>query len=995
MPDDNNNHDLSLDDIFSRLRKGDKGTRKEVGVPFKFLDSYTIDDRNIFFGRENETEDIFRKFYSGKLILVYGKSGTGKSSIINCGLISKIPQKDIFPINVRCGGKAYSNFIAGIKKYSKTELDNPVEILEEIFYEHSKPIALIFDQFEEIFILSDQKERGKLARELNEILKSRLKINIILVIREEFFANLTEFEAFIPGLYDNRTRIEKMSKSAAKEAIKEPCKVCNVGIEDGLPDKILDQLIVQSDELELTWLQILMDKMYKTAVERAPENPVIKHEDLARLGRMGNVLSDFLDEQLRQMPNGELGEAVLKTMLSTDGTKKQVHLTDISESLQTTDHSLDQKQIEEILRYFINVRIITDKDEQGYYELRHDAIASRIFDRMTAIEKELVEIKTFLDNSYKIYAKRKVLLTDNDLKYIAIYESKLILNNDLKEFIKSSKKEVQKARHRRRNVVLAAAAVFIIFLSGFTIWALNERAKALEQSKIAGAEKNKAIIANKEAEKARILALEERDKAEENAALALEQQNIAQEQRQEAIIANRETEIAREQALEEKNKAKENERLALDARQESENARNEAIRANREARFYLYLFNGKELATKSLIMQEDDILRALLSLTAHDLVAYGYENFSQDGTMATYNNEILEGLQKAYLLFESDSLVTGEIWSIGSKNEKIVYSNKIGQLFVSKLETQNPDKLPELVTGTTIDLPTRSLVRSLAFNLSGEKIACGTLDGNVILIDLTDAGPTGQKIIYNHNNNRVLCMAFVPGKEWLISSSTDKTLHVWDLQQQRIISKLQLVDPVQKIVLANPDHLVFTNSSGQILDWDLNNIDREPEIIYTHENRQRFQTLAYNTTHKWLVAASLGDIMIFPFDLDNPGNLRPEKFTVKHKAVVSQLGFSPDNNWLVSASQDAIMLWDLRDIASKETDKFVPLVIENNRQIFSFAFDQESKYLLYGDNRLLHIYPIDIEDIYTKLKTVTGGKELSEQEWNYYIKGDLERPESK
>ena len=238
-------------------------------------------------------------------------------------------------------------------------------------------------------------------------------------------------------------------------------------------------------------------------------------------------------------------------------------------------------------------------------------------------------------------------------------------------------------------------------------------------------------------------------------------------------------------------------------------------------------------------------------------------------------------------------------------------------------------------------------------------------------------------------------MAFVPGKEWLISSSTDRTMHIWDLKQQKTVKKLQLNEPVQKFVLAYPDHLVYANSSGQILDWDLNNTDQEPEIIYAAENRQPFQSLAYSATHKWLVTTSLGDIVIFPFNPENTGNLIPERFTVKHKGVVSKLDFSPDNKWLVSASQDAIMLWDMRDIGNMETDKFVPLVIENNRQIFSLAFDQDSKYLFYGDNRLLHIYPIDIEDMYTKLKLLTGGKELSQQEWNYYIKGELDRPDSR
>ena len=175
MSDDTHNQDLSLDDIFSRLRKDQEGKRKDALVPFKFLDSYTLEDRNIFFGREKEIEEIFRMLYSGKLILVYGRSGTGKSSIVNCGLLSRIPREDIFSINIRCGRKAHGNFMSGIKKFSGNGSGDAIEILEDIFFEQSKPITLIFDQFEEIFVLSNKKERQKLVADLSEILKSRLK----------------------------------------------------------------------------------------------------------------------------------------------------------------------------------------------------------------------------------------------------------------------------------------------------------------------------------------------------------------------------------------------------------------------------------------------------------------------------------------------------------------------------------------------------------------------------------------------------------------------------------------------------------------------------------------------------------------------------------------------------------------------------------------------------------------------------------------------------
>jgi WD40 repeat protein/cell division protein FtsB len=991
MSDEFRGEELSLDDIFSRKKREGENGRKTSVIPFKFLDSYTKEDKNIFFGRNIETEEIFRKFYSGKLLLVYGKSGTGKSSIINCGLISRIPQEDIYPINIRCGNKAYENFVTEIRKYSQISPDNPLEILEDIFYQHSKPIALIFDQFEEIFVLSDLEEREKLARALNNILKSRLKINIVLIIREEYFANLTEFEGFIPGLYGNRSRIESMGQTSAKDAIIKPCKACDVGIEDGLADLVIGQLISQSEGLELTWLQILMDRLYKNATERDPENPVINHEDLERFGRIGNVLSDFLDEQLRIMQHGDLGEALLKAMVSADGTKTQVRLTDLTENLQTAGYPVDQRLIEETLRHLIDVRIITDKNELGYYELRHDAIAGRIFERMTAFEKELIELKSFLENSYRVYQHRKVLLTENDLRYIALHENKLILNDELKNFIKTCKNEVHRAINRRRNIAVAAAICIIVVLSGFTLWAFIERTNALEQKKIAERQKNEALKANTEAVKARMQALDGKNKAEENEVIALEQMKSAEEQRQAAMKAKSEAENSRMQVLSEKNKAEENERLALSAKQQAEAANIEAVKADDKTRFYLYLFNGKELANKSLIMQENDTLRGLLALNAYELATYGYEKFNRAESRINYDNQILNALQKAYLLYEPDFLIEGEIWAIGSNADKIVYSNKLGQLTISKLEIKSQEKFPSLKTETEINLPDKSIVRSISSDFSSGRIACGTLDGKIILIHL-DSNPLVQQIVDTHNNKRVLCTTFVPGKEWLISSSGDTTIKVWDINKQRTIKILLLNEVVQKFVLIDSSHLIFTDAIGNIKDWDLNNIEKQPNVIYSNENHKPFHNLAYNAAHRWLVAACFGNLMIFPFDPEKHENLKPELFTVKHKAIISQLTFSPDNNWLVSASQDAIMLWDIKNVNLTEANKVIPVVIDNSHLIFSLTFDQESKYVIYGDNKQLHIYPIDIQDIYAKIRIIMKGKQLNDQEWRYYVKGDLEKP---
>lgn len=69
--------------------------------PFKFLDSYTQADKDIFFGREEEIEQLYEMLFQSDLLLIYGASGTGKTSLIQCGLANKFKPFDWFPIPIR------------------------------------------------------------------------------------------------------------------------------------------------------------------------------------------------------------------------------------------------------------------------------------------------------------------------------------------------------------------------------------------------------------------------------------------------------------------------------------------------------------------------------------------------------------------------------------------------------------------------------------------------------------------------------------------------------------------------------------------------------------------------------------------------------------------------------------------------------------------------------------------------------------------------------
>jgi hypothetical protein len=78
-------------------------------------------------------------------------------------------------------------------------------------------------------------------------------------------------------------------------------------------------------------------------------------------------------------------------------------------------------------------------------------------------------------------------LSDKDLSYIAPYEDKLFLSDELKSFITKSRREYLRVKHRRRNIFVASGVCLLITFAIFTVWALLERNKSQKMEVIANA----------------------------------------------------------------------------------------------------------------------------------------------------------------------------------------------------------------------------------------------------------------------------------------------------------------------------------------------------------------------------------------------------------------------------------------------------------------------------------------------------------------------------
>ena len=58
--------------------------------PFPGLRPFTQDEDYLFFGREEQTLELLQRLGSQRFVAVVGSSGSGKSSLVRCGLLSEL-----------------------------------------------------------------------------------------------------------------------------------------------------------------------------------------------------------------------------------------------------------------------------------------------------------------------------------------------------------------------------------------------------------------------------------------------------------------------------------------------------------------------------------------------------------------------------------------------------------------------------------------------------------------------------------------------------------------------------------------------------------------------------------------------------------------------------------------------------------------------------------------------------------------------------------------
>ncbi len=157
--------------------------------PWLGLESYQ--EKQIIYGRNEEIEDLSQRVLNDIDTIVYGKSGIGKTSIINAGVLPIVRKNGFVPIVLRLDHSNKKKYISQIKEAISKDVEIietasaknvDKELLWEFFHRHKflidgerVKLMLVFDQFEEMFTLQQTAIiRNEFFKEFADVLNNAM-----------------------------------------------------------------------------------------------------------------------------------------------------------------------------------------------------------------------------------------------------------------------------------------------------------------------------------------------------------------------------------------------------------------------------------------------------------------------------------------------------------------------------------------------------------------------------------------------------------------------------------------------------------------------------------------------------------------------------------------------------------------------------------------------------------------------------------------------------
>lgn len=383
--------------------------------------SFEREEKDLFFGRDNEALDLFSTVKVKPLTVLFSKSGIGKTSLINAGLIPYLENDYFEPIKIRLQDTTISP-VATVKEVLKPYLNKDIlgqyapgeptmwEYLRACKFEKKGenfvPV-LIFDQFEEFF---NHEEFGQLSLNLalSDLVNERLPdtqqnqfrkiprkkrtdadlawynpidIRIVLAIRSDRMSALDNLKHYVPTILHDRFQLKPLQTDTARKAIVAPAEIANSGFstasfqyEEDAIQTMLAALSNREGEIESFQLQLLcryIEEQFQ--ILNTSENHLVTQKTFGGKSGIDSILNDYYEREIEKLP---LEDQTIARRFIEEGLIVEERRVGLGAGLEQSRFDVS----ENLLHSLLESRLI--RAEQIHlgkiYELSHDTLVDPI-----------------------------------------------------------------------------------------------------------------------------------------------------------------------------------------------------------------------------------------------------------------------------------------------------------------------------------------------------------------------------------------------------------------------------------------------------------------------------------------------------------------------------------------------------------------------------------------------------------------------------------------
>ncbi len=1019
-------------------------TKKEknhqpIGNPFPGLRPFSTEESHLFFGREGQSEEVLKKLADNRFVAVIGASGSGKSSLIYCGLVPILYGGFITEagskwkiITSRPGNDPIHNLAESFVKSDSKEMDDPevqismtkailhrsslglVECVKQLNLSADENILILIDQFEELFRFKASREDHLTFNESEAFVKLLVEaieqretpIYVVLTMRSDFIGECSQFQELTEEINNSNYLVPQMTREDFRSAIEGPVAVGGATIEKALVQQLLNEVGDDPDQLPILQHSLMRTWEYWEQLND-PEQP-ISLSDYEAIGKMEKALSEHANEAFDELSatGKRVCESMFKTLTEKGTDNRGIRHPTRVEVLAAISKSSVEEVIEVAEKFrsrdrsFLAPAPSVQLHEESVLDLSHESLM-RIWNKLKVwVEEEAqaIQMYTRLAEASGMYQEGKTgLWRPPDLqlalnwrkkqqptltwaeRYNPAFERAMVyLETSEKEYVaeEENKIRMQKRALRRTRITAVILGTAAIISLGFMLYAVIQQREAEKQRQLA--------------EERRVEADEQRSLAEENEQRALDNMTLAQRNEMEANRQRASADSARTVAVENEQEATRQRNLAVRNEQEATRQRNLAQENEQRA------IAGEELAVENA---EEAYRNRLLSiaqsmsvksvqvdqdLDLKNLLAYQAYQFNQQYKGSSYNADIYLGLYNALKMTNRDSYVTfsGHDDQVNSiqfvpGSSEFYSADSEGKLL--HFDLNNPGKEFSVLSDSG------TVIEELAISPDGKWLACATWSG-VQLYDLSARG-TPKKILTGHTGN-VLSVEFLPDSKFILTGSIDKKLLLWDLSRETSIPISNQQTIVQDLTVSPNGRLVAgATKEGKLLLWNRSGSNFGEPILLFEQARNPISSVCFSNDGSVLVSGDRqGNVKIWDV------NRRELIQTLRgHTAQIEEVQYSPNDSQLASVGRDGtIQIWETENLFDQ------PIVIKDSEGwVFSVAFSSDGKFFAAGSNGRdkLVARPTRAADMAVNMCDLID-RNFSTLEWDNYVGEDIEYVET-